>query len=109
MKDLEANRENLFKYGYCVVRNLLSSKEIEYCKTAIEKVSAKMKADVVIGIHNHKECWNFIAHKKLLNITTSPGFTFGKYNKKFTWLRNTLFICWRNKTGAKRRLVLWLA
>ena len=68
MKDLEASRENLFKYGYCVVRNLLSSEEIEYCKTAIEKVSAKMKADVVIGIHNHKECWNFIAHKKLLNI-----------------------------------------
>ena len=63
----DVNKENFFKYGYCVIKNFLNSEEIENYTTIIENLHAKKNTREVIGLHNYKECWNIIASKKILN------------------------------------------
>ena len=36
-----ANKENLFKYGYCVVRNLLNNAEVERAKSVLNNIYEK--------------------------------------------------------------------
>ena len=37
----DVNKENFFKYGYCVIKNFLNSEEIENYTTIIEELHAK--------------------------------------------------------------------
>ena len=63
----DVNKENFFKYGYCVIKNFLNSEEIQNYTTTIEELHAKKNTREVIGLHNYKECWNIIANKKILD------------------------------------------
>ena len=68
MKDIYLNKDDFFKYGYCVVRNVLNEDEILEYKKNIKRISEEVNAKVVVGIHNYKEYWNIIAHKRILEI-----------------------------------------
>ena len=67
MNDLNINKEDFFKYGYCVIRNVLEPLEIEKYRMSIQKISKEVNAKVVIGIHKYKEFWDIIAHEKILS------------------------------------------
>ena len=66
MDNIYFNKEDFFKYGYCVVRNVLTENEIEEYKENIKRISEQVNSKVVLGIHNYKEYWNIIAHKRRL-------------------------------------------
>ena len=63
----DVNKEAFFKYGYCVVRNFLNSEEVKKYITLLEKLHAEKKSKEVLGLHNRKEFWDLIAHKKILD------------------------------------------
>ena len=68
MNNIYLNKKDFFKYGYCVVRNVLTEDEIEEYKKNIKRISEQVNAKVVVGIHNYKEYWSVIAHKRILEI-----------------------------------------
>ena len=41
MAKILTNRENILKYGYCIIRNLLSNKEVERARSMINKIYEK--------------------------------------------------------------------
>ena len=41
MAEILTNKENLLKYGYCVIRNLLSNNEVERARSMINKIYEK--------------------------------------------------------------------
>jgi hypothetical protein len=71
MKEILTNRDNLFKYGFCILRNLLDDKEIEQYRSAIKKISKECGQEAYIRLYNYRETWGYIVHDRLLNILKS--------------------------------------
>ena len=68
MAKILTNRENLLKYGYCIIRNLLSNKEVERARLMINKIYEKNGKTCNWDIYNYKESWEFFTTDRLLNI-----------------------------------------
>ena len=68
MKDLNLDRNNFFKKGYCVVREVISPEKVEKYQKLIKNKSNELNAPVFEGIHNFKEFWDVIANEEILNI-----------------------------------------
>ena len=68
MTKILTNRENLLKYGYCIIRNLLSNKEVERARSMINKIYEKNGKTCNWDIYNYKESWEFFTTDHLLNI-----------------------------------------
>ena len=73
MREILTNKENLFKFGYCVIRNFLDDKEIKRAKSTIEKMHKLngKERNIVLDIYNYKEAWEFITNNRLLNVIRS--------------------------------------
>ena len=63
----DVDKETFFKYGYCVIRNFLNSEEVKKYTALMDKLHAKKNSKEVAGLHNRKEFWDLIAHKKILD------------------------------------------
>ena len=77
MTEVVTNKESLHKYGFCVIRNLLSHEEVEKYRSAIQKITDKnFGATRNEGeqlyqspdIYNCPEIWGYIVNDRLLNI-----------------------------------------
>lgn len=68
MKNLNLNRDDFFKKGYCVVREVISPEKAEKYQNFIKNKSNELNAPVFEGLHNFKEFWDVIANKEILNI-----------------------------------------
>ena len=68
MAQILTNKESLLKYGYCIVRNLLSYNEAERARSMINKIYEKNGKIVNFDMYNYKESWEFFTSDRLLNI-----------------------------------------
>ena len=68
MAKILTNRESLLKYGYCIVRNLLSYNEVERARSMINKIYEKNGKICNFDMYNYKESWEFFTSDRLLNI-----------------------------------------
>jgi ectoine hydroxylase-related dioxygenase (phytanoyl-CoA dioxygenase family) len=68
MSKILTNKENLLKNGYCIVRNLLSDKEVERAKSIINKISKINEKKLNMDMYKYRESWEFFTNDRLLNI-----------------------------------------
>ena len=68
MAEIQTNKEQLFKYGYCIVRNLLNNKEVERAVSMLNKMYEKNGKKINSDVYNYSEFWEFFASDRLLNI-----------------------------------------
>lgn len=68
MTELLTNKDNLSKYGFCVVRNLLDSKEIDEFRSTIQKIHEQNNNPSVTDLHNYSDTWKFFTNERLINI-----------------------------------------
>ena len=68
MAKILTNRENLLKYGYCIIRNLLSNKEVERARSMINKIYEKNGKQANFYMYNYSDSWEFFTTDHLLNI-----------------------------------------
>ena len=77
MTEVVTNKESLHKYGFCVIRNLLSHEEVEKYRSAIQKITDKNYGATrneggrfyqSQDIYNYPEIWGYIVNDRLLNI-----------------------------------------
>ena len=55
MTKLLSNKDNLFKLGYCVIRNLLNDEEIQKYRSIIKKISRKFPESFQKTLHRAEE------------------------------------------------------
>ena len=67
MSEVLTNKDNLFKYGFCIFRNLLDKNEIEKYRYTIKKIYEKSGSVTVTDLYNYKETWGYILNDRLLN------------------------------------------
>ena len=60
------DRNKLYKQGYIVIKDLLSSKEVTELSNAINKICIIRKATRVDDLYNYEETWNYIINEKLI-------------------------------------------
>ena len=72
--ELLTNKQQLHKYGYCVVRNLFSGEDVENYKSTIR--AEHQNESILSGLHNYKGFWDLIVNRRLLNVM--------RYLKKIT-------------------------
>ena len=70
MAKLLSNKDNLFKFGYCVIRNLLNDEEIQKYRLIIKKIHEKTGEECNF-ISEHRESWEFIFNDRILNAMRS--------------------------------------
>ena len=68
MAKILTNRENLLKYGYCIIRNLLSNKEVERARLMINKIYEKNGKQANFDMYNYSDSSEFFTSDRLLNI-----------------------------------------
>ena len=68
MKDKFTNKESLYKYGFCIVRNLLNDDEVKKYKFAIKQINEKNGKESTVDLHNHREIWEYFVNDRLLNV-----------------------------------------
>jgi hypothetical protein len=68
MVDVLINRNDFFKFGYCVIRNFLNNKEIQRYISIMDELNKRNRWKSTVGMHNYKECWDILVHERLLNI-----------------------------------------
>ena len=71
MAELLTNKENLFKYGYCVVRNLLDDKEVQKYRSIIKEVYEKSGKKDGKPLYEYRESWEIIFNDRILNAVRS--------------------------------------
>ncbi len=64
--ELLTNKQQLHKYGYCVVRNLFSGEDVENYKSTIR--AEHQNESILSGLHNYKGFWDLIVNRRLLNV-----------------------------------------
>jgi len=73
-------KDQLLKKGYVVIRNFFNDKESEELKKIIYNIHNKFTEEYsptensytgVKGIHNYRECWEFICNRKILDTLNS--------------------------------------
>ena len=60
MAEILTNKENLLKYGYCVVRNLLSNKEVKRAESVLDNIYKKNEKKISLDMYKYSESWNFL-------------------------------------------------
>ena len=68
MAEILTNKDSLFKYGFCVLRNLLDYKEIEEYKSEIKKICEKNNIHGSNCLYNYRKTWEYIVNDRLLNV-----------------------------------------
>ena len=68
MPGMLTNKENLFKNGYCVVRNLLSNTEVERAISVLNNIYEKNGKKTNLDMYKYSESWEFFTSDRLLNI-----------------------------------------
>ena len=68
MAEILTNKENLLKYGYCVVRNLLSNKEVKRAESVLNNIYEKNEKKINNDMYKYSESWEFFTNDRLLNI-----------------------------------------
>ena len=68
MAKILTNKENLLKYGYCVVRNLLSNKEVKRAESVLNNIYEKNEKKINHDMYKYSESWEFFTSDRLLNI-----------------------------------------
>ena len=68
MAKILTNKENLLKYGYCVVRNLLSNKEVKRAESVLNNIYEKNEKKINLDMYKYSESWEFFTSDRLLNI-----------------------------------------
>jgi len=71
MKKFLINKDSFFKYGYCIVRNLLTHEESERASNLIEELYKKNGQERNEDFYNHNEFLEFIINDRLLNVIKS--------------------------------------
>ena len=66
MTELLTNKDNLFKHGYCVIRNLLDDKEVQKCRSIIKKV-CEGNGKKSEYLYEHREFWEIAFNDRILN------------------------------------------
>ena len=76
MTEVVTNKDNLYKNGFCVIRNLLSHEEVEKYRSAIQKIThinfGDQKDEQIQyqsqDLYNYPETWGYIVNDRLLSI-----------------------------------------
>ena len=70
MAELLTNKDNLFKYGYCLVRNLLDNEEVQKIRSIIKKAKEK-SGNIGNPVSEHRESWEIVFSDRILNAVRS--------------------------------------
>jgi len=68
MTEVITNKDNLHKYGFCLIRNLLDEKEIEKYRREINELCEKRGKQSVMDLYNYRNTWDYIVNDRLLSI-----------------------------------------
>ena len=66
LKKVPTSKEDLNKYGFCVLKNIYNSEEIKKLSQIILNIKSKTGKDFVCGLGEHKEIWDFVTNDKVI-------------------------------------------